>query len=262
MRPRPSVRHAFAANFAATNLVAAAAFVLALVQASPAAADGDDDKQALAQDVAVLFRSARGVISDNQALINDPAKADKGLTGAKVIAGAKEKYAKAAGHSIVDADPTTLSGQVHVAMFAAIKEVMDQAQPLINEPGKGFKGFLPAVFAKQVADRVSKRLEGKLAIKLTAPPAYVRNRSNRPDAWETGVLTAKFASAGWTKNKPFGESTTRDGHPAFRLMLPEYYGDSCMSCHGEPRGERDISGGKKEGAKLGDLGGAISVTVY
>jgi hypothetical protein len=244
------------------QLLGATVLLLSALQAAPAAAEGDDDRQALAQDVAILFRSARGVISDNQALINDPAKADKALTAAKVIAGAKEKYAKASGHAMVDADPGTLAGQTRAAMFAAIKEVMDQAQPLINEPGKSFKGFLPAVFAKQVADRVSKRMEGKLAIKLTAPPAYVRNRSNRPDAWETSVLSAKFASAEWTKNKPFGEATTRDGHPAFRLMLPEYYGDSCMSCHGEPRGERDISGGKKEGAKIGDLGGAISVTVY
>jgi hypothetical protein len=260
MRPS-SLRHALVPRFSAANFLGSMTLLLALALAPAAAAD-DDDKPALAQDVAVLFRSARGVISDNQALINDPAKADKALTAAKVIAGAKDKYTKASGHPLVDVDPTTLSGQVRAAMFAAIKEVMDQAQPLINEPGKSFKGFLPAVFAKQVADRVSKSMEGKLAIKLTAPPAYVRNRSNRPDSWETSVLTMKFASAGWTKNSPFGEVTTRDGHPAYRLMLPEYYGESCMSCHGEPRGERDISGGKKEGAKLGDLGGAISVTVY
>jgi hypothetical protein len=226
------------------------------------APDGIGDREALALDVALLFRSARGVISDNQALINDPAKADKGLSADKVIAAAKAKYAKSSGHPFADGDKTSLPGQARATMFAAIKEVMDQAQPLINEAGKGFKGFLPAVFAKQVADRFTKQMDGKLSIKLTAPPAYVRNRSNRPDPWETTVLNAKFASAAWEKNKTFGEMTTRKGRPAYRLMLPEYYVESCMSCHGEPRDERDITGGKKEGAKLGDLGGAVSVAVY
>jgi hypothetical protein len=226
-----------------------------------AAAEPVGEKESLAQDLAVLFRSARGVISDNQTLINDASKGDKGLSGDKVIAGAKEKYLKTTGHAVPD-DRASLAGQARAAMFGAIKEVMDQAQPLINAQGKGFKGFLPAVFAKQVADRFTKRMEGKLSIKLTAPPSYVRNRSNRPDAWESSVLAAKFASAGWEKNKTFGEMTERNGQPAYRLMLPEYYGESCMSCHGTPKGERDITGGKKEGAQLGELGGAISVAVY
>jgi hypothetical protein len=232
------------------------------VRSRVVAADSIADMEALALDIALLFRSARGVISDSQGLINDPAKADKGLSADKVIAGAKVKYAKNAGHPFADGDKASLAGQARTTMFAAIKEVMDQAQPLINEPGKGFKGFLPAVFAKQVADRFTKQMDGKLSIKLTAPPSYVRNRSNRPDPWETTVLNAKFASAAWEKNKTFGEMTTRRGRPAYRLMLPEYYVESCMSCHGEPRDERDITGGKKEGAKLGDLGGAISVAVY
>jgi hypothetical protein len=225
-----------------------------------AAAD-PSEKEALALDVALLFRAARGVISDNQALIDDASKGDKTLTADKVVAAAKAKYAKTAGHAYVEADRATLAGQAAAAMFASINEVMDQAQPLINERGKGFKGFLPAVFAKQVADRFTKQMDGKLAIKLTAPPAYVRNRSNRPDSWEAQVL-ARFGAPDWKKNQTFGELTTRRGRPAFRLMLPEYYVESCMSCHGEPRDERDITGGKKEGAKLGDLGGAVSVAVF
>src|ERR1700686_1689322 len=32
----------------------------------------------------------------------------------------------------------------------AMREVMDQAQPLINDPHRGFKGLLPAVFAYRV----------------------------------------------------------------------------------------------------------------
>jgi hypothetical protein len=244
------------------TLAALVAAVITLGSPSFAAAADDQAREALAQEVALLFRSARGVISDNQALINDPGKANKGLTGDKVIAEAKAKFAKAAGHPLLTEEREAIISQAHAALFASIREVMEQAQPLINEAGKGFKGFLPAVFGKQVASGFSKRMEGKLAIKLTAPPAYVRNRSNRPDSWETRVLSDRFGSGSWDKNKAFAEAAEHKGRAAFRLMLPEYYGDSCMACHGGPKDELDVTGGKKEGASLGELGGAISVVVY
>jgi general secretion pathway protein A len=46
-----------------------------------------------------------------------------------------------------------------------------------------------------------------------------------------------------------------------RVMLPLFYEKACLSCHGEPKGERDISGYPREGGKLGELGGAISVKI-
>ena len=53
-----------------------------------------------------------------------------------------------------------------------------------------------------------------------------------------------------------------DGRPAFRMLLPEYYTDSCLTCHGEPKGEIDVTGYPKEGGKAGDLGGAISIVLF
>jgi len=44
--------------------------------------------------------------------------------------------------------------------------------------------------------------------------------------------------------------------------VPEYYGEACLACHGNPKGEVDITGHPKEGGALGDLGGAISITLY
>jgi len=52
------------------------------------------------------------------------------------------------------------------------------------------------------------------------------------------------------------------GREAFRVLMPEYYGQGCLACHGEPVGELDVTGYPKEGGKLGDLGGVISVTLY
>ena len=223
------------------------------------------DTEAKAQictEIATLFRSARAVVSKNQKLINDPTKGDKGLTGKKVIEVAKENYEKATGSAFAPAEEETLKGQAQKGLFDAIAEVMTQAQGLINEKGKGFKGFLPAVFAKQVADNFSANLDGKMFIKLTAPKVYVRNRGNRPDAWEHEVIESKFKSSDWKTNQTFSEEHEHKGKSAYRLLIPEYYKESCLGCHGEPKGEKDITGGKKEGGKLGELGGAISVVIY
>ena len=224
----------------------------------PAFAATDEE---IAKDMATLFRSARAVITKNQAHINDPAVGDKGLTPDAVLAATKENYKAAAGHDLT-IEAGTREGEFMQAELDAIAAVMKEAQPLINEQGKGFKGFIPAVFAGQVAQKTSEALKGKAEIKLTAPKEYVRNRANKPDDWEGNVIESKFKSTGWTKDQGFSETTQKDGKSAFRFILPEYYAEGCLACHGEPKGELDITGGAKEGAKLGDLGGAISVTLY
>jgi hypothetical protein len=220
------------------------------------------DQERIAANLATLFRSARAVISDNQKLINDETKGDKGLTAQKVVDLARENYKKATGKDLAVADRAALEGKLIQAMLDSIKEVMDKAQPLINKPGVGFKGFLPAVFGKQVADAFRRKAEGAADIKLTAPKGYVRNRANVPDAWEDQVIEGKFKGNGWAKGQAYTELKEHKGKPAYRLMIPEYYGASCLACHGEPKGAVDISGGKKEGGKLDELGGAISVAIY
>ena len=44
-------------------------------------------------------------------------------------------------------------------------------------------------------------------------------------------------------------------------MLPLYIEQECLQCHGEPKGERDITGRVKEGYRLDELRGAISVII-
>ena len=46
------------------------------------------------------------------------------------------------------------------------------------------------------------------------------------------------------------------------MMVPDYYAASCLSCHGEPKNSLDITGYPREGAKLGDLGGVISISLF
>ena len=220
------------------------------------------EQQLLAKQLANILRASRKVLSDNQGLINDPEKGDKGLSADVVLMKAAENYLAATKEALPSTEGDSRQARSCAAMLAAVRTIMDKAQPLINESGKGFKGFLPAVFAAQVAMEFSNKMEGTAFIKLTAPQELIRNRRNRPDDWESRVIESRFKAADWEKGKFVVERGEHKGKSGERLLLPEYYVESCMQCHGGPKGERDISGGLKEGASLGDLGGAISVVVY
>ena len=146
--------------------------------------------------------------------------------------------------------------------MASIKEVMDENQALINEKGSGFKGFIPATFARLVTERLQEKIGDVAEIKVTAPPNLVRNRKSRPDDWEKSVIESKFLAPGWPRGQLFWQLATSKGREAFRVMVPEYYSASCLSCHGPKKGEMDITGYPKEGASEGDLGGVISITLF
>ena len=60
---------------------------------------------------------------------------------------------------------------------------------------------------------------------------------------------------------PFFEEVDDNGVSVFRMLIPEYYSESCLSCHGSPKGEMDVTGFPKEGGEAGELAGAISVTL-
>jgi len=210
------------------------------------------------KELTTLYRAARKVISKNQGLINEK-RSGKKLTADYVIKNALVNFKDATGHKL-DMGDDPLGGKK--AMLAAVRSVMDEAQDLINDGDVGFKGFLPAIFARQVGTAFGKNTGGKITIKLTAPKKYVRNRANRPDKWEKSIISGKFAKSDYEKGKPFFEDASVKGKAAFRYILPEYYSQSCLGCHGMPKGSIDITGGKKEGGVLGELGGAISLTIY
>jgi hypothetical protein len=229
--------------------------------ALPVLADDATDS-AIANHLAEYLRSARTVVSQYQDLINDPAKGDKGLTPDRVIAEATAIYEKATGSDPMATDPAGREGRFLRAQMKAIRDVMEEHESEINQPGTGFKGFIPAVFARLVNEKFADAVGTEALVKTTAPEDLVRNRKARPDEWENAVIEDKFEAPGWPKGQGFSEDTKVDGRPAFRLIVPEYYKASCLACHGEPKGEMDVTGYPKEGGKEGDLGSAISVTLF
>ncbi len=144
----------------------------------------------------------------------------------------------------------------------AIVAVMDDNQMTINEKGIGFKGLIPAVFGRLVSEAFNGLAKGEAEIKVTAPTDLVRNRKALPDAWETKVIETKLLSPDWPHGQPYSATVDIDGRTAYRIAVPEYYTQSCLACHGMPKGELDITGYPKEGRKLGDLGGVMSITLF
>ena len=235
--------------------------IACVVSLSVIAAPATDEDATIAASLAQMLRSARVVIAESQAKIDDPAVGDKGLSGRVVLDLAIQKYQATTGVDPASIDPKSRQGVLLQALKDAIVEVMDESQPQINAKGTGFKGFIPAVFARLVDEAFARHAKGQAEIKVTAPANLVRNRKARADAWEAEVITTKLLQADWPKGQPFS-AVVREGRPAFRIMVPEYYAESCLSCHGVPKGEMDKTGYPKEGGKVGDLGAVISITLY
>ncbi len=233
----------------------------AIFSIPPAGAVSDDDAT-IAKSLADMLRAARQVISNNQGRINDPNLGDKGLSGQVVLEQAVEAYKKNTGTDPAGVDPASRHGRILRAQMDAVVEATDANQATINAKGVGFKGFIPAVFARLVNEAFENRAKNDAQVKVTAPEQLVRNRKARPDAWETDVIRGKLLQPDWPRGQAYSAETRINDRQAFRMMMPEYYAASCLSCHGSPKGETDITGYPKEGGKEGDLGAVISVTLF
>ncbi len=241
--------------------LAAVAAVVSIAAGTPSSGQTVDPDAEIAVRLADLLRAGRSVVSTHQDLINDPATGEKGFTGAVLREEASAIFAESNGPpqelALSERDRRLLD-----ALSQSMAEVVDSQQPAINEPGVGFKGFIPAVFARMSNEDFAARVGEEAQIRVTAPMNLVRNRKARPDPWEREVIETRFLDPTWEKGAPYTAMQTVDGREAFRFILPEYYGASCLRCHGSPKGEVDITGYPKEGAAAGDLSGAISITIF
>lgn len=223
---------------------------------------GVTDDVAMGIRLAELLRAGRSVVSNYQSLINDPALGDKHLDSERFAREVVAAYSKNTGHAPFSGELTSRDRRLLDAQIDAMREVMDEQQDDINRPGIGFKGFVPAVFARLMNEKFAAKVGNEALVRVTAPEQLVRNRKSLPDAWEAGVITSVFSDPKRAKGEAYTEVTEVDGRTAFRMLLPEYYTESCLSCHGEPKGEIDVTGYPKEGGKAGDLGGAISIVLF
>jgi hypothetical protein len=237
--------------------------VVAAVTALPAQSIGQTDEDtAIAQSLAAMLRSARTVISRHQSEINDPKLGNKGLEASRVIAEAIAIYRETTGEDAATIDPKSRRGRLLQAQIDAIADVMNANQETLNRKGVGLKGFIPATFARLTNEAFAKRAGDEAEVKVTAPLDLIRNRKALPDGWEAAVIRDKLQSRNWPRGQNFSAVAANHGRPAFRVAVPEYYAQSCLSCHGKPKGQIDITNYPKEGGSEGELGGVISITLY
>lgn len=202
-----------------------------------------------------LLKAGRAVVSEHQSLINDASKGNKGFTDEFLAQQVIEKFKAKTRVDLSRPNGVPQSG-VLLALLEAEREVVLEGQPVINKQGVGFKGFIPAVFGRKAGEKFYK----KTGIRLKLTGIDYRYPGNKPDDFENEVLHM-FTDARYPKGQQYVKATMVGGKPVMRVMDPEYAGATCLTCHGGPKGERDITGTKKEGWREGDLAGAISVVI-
>jgi len=203
----------------------------------------------IASYTATMIIAGRGVVAKHQDLINDPSKGEKGFTPEYVEKQMLESFKKMTGKDIKDLDPDVQKVLRKVLDAAKMSVKMNQAR--INQKGKGFKMYIPAVFGRETGQILKARTD--IAIKQTT--FKYRNAYNQPDDFEKRVLKM-FEKPDY----PMGQGYGNMENGRYRYLKPIYIRQACLKCHGEPKGATDISGHKKEGYKLGQLRGAISVS--
>lgn len=214
-----------------------------------------EDNELTARYLTILLNVGRLVVERHQPLINDPEQGDKGFTPEAFERAVVAEFLHQTGLDLRHLPPSlpALARELLPVLLESGKEVVADAQLVINQRGIGYKNFIPATFGSQTARKFSSRSHVMLKQTTLNP----RNPKNAPDAYEERILrqlALQTASRG-----PVAEWV--DGGTTLRMMTPIYYSEDCLTCHGSPAGILDISGYPREGAREGDLAGAISVQI-
>lgn len=214
-----------------------------------------EETEHTAQHLATLLHVGRVIIERNQTLINDPRKGDKGFTPEVFEHEVVNEFRRETDIDLKDYPPhlPSLTKELLTLLLEASKEVVADAQLVINQRGIGFKNFVPATFGSQAARKFSNRSHVKIKQTTLNP----RNLKNMPDAYEEHVLK-RLAT------QPASDTSIIewiDNETTLRALTPLYYSKDCLVCHGNPKGILDISGYPREGAQEGDLAGAISIQI-
>lgn len=214
-----------------------------------------EESEQTARYLTMLLNAGRLVVDRNQPLINDPGRGDKGFTPESFEREVIDEFSRLTSIDLKHppAHLPALAKALLPTLLESSKQVVADAQFVINQRGIGYKNFIPATFGSQAARKFSNRAQVQMKQTTLNP----RNLKNTPDAYEEQVL--KRLAAQPVSNNPITEWV--DDGKTLRVLTPIYYSHDCLICHGSPKGILDISGYPREGAREGDLAGAISVQI-
>lgn len=220
-----------------------------------------EDALETARLLAILLDSGRVTVAKHQNLINSPSQTDQKFTPELFEQEVLAEFHRQTGIALTTLESATVPAMAKPLLAQLLRDsigTIQSYQPVLSLPGMRYKGLIPATFGTETAARFQRY--SQIHLKQTAPDNLVRNLKNKPDAYETTAFE-RFGGSSSASGKRQIISELVDGGRSARLMLPLYYEKSCLACHGEPKGERDVSGYAREGGKEGDLAGAISVMI-
>ena len=141
-------------------------------------------------------------------------------------------------------------------MMTSVWDFADINKEAINTSSSGeydYKGLHCSIVGKSVGKLFSQNSDYAFRFVNFSP----RNSNASPDDFEAEAL--KSFLDGTTKE--YYAFSTYEGKPVFRYVYSMEVKKSCLECHGEPKGEIDISGYPKEGWQLGANAGAGSIII-
>lgn len=147
--------------------------------------------------------------------------------------------------------------RVLAAQILAIRKVVAENQNRINFDKQGrfeFKHLNPAAMVKYISAEFNIATNYQIRQVSLNP----RVADHVPDRFEREQLLLFEKNPGDVE--AWGEDLIK-GKRYFRYMIPLYIETSCLPCHGNPKGEQDISGHSKEGYEPGHLAGALAISI-
>jgi len=207
--------------------------------------------------LAVLLDSGRNVINEHLVLLDEQEKTKQNFTVDLFERQLLDVFHSRSGTDMRDLEAAripTRAKKLLKELVLVSKQVVAEAQPEINRRGGVTKEFIPAIFGTRVGIRFTERTHVRLKQTALMP----RNLLNAPDHVERTALEA-FADPSYPLEKVISEVTAKS--KSLRLMFPLYTTRKCLDCHGNPKGELDLTGYPREGLKLGQNAGAISVVI-
>ncbi|HXH86779.1 MAG TPA: DUF3365 domain-containing protein [Nitrospira sp.] len=228
---------------------------------SPAITAEADELEETGRLLAVLLDAGRVAIGHNQPLLNDPLRGDKGFTPDVFAQQMLAVFKDRTGHDLTDlarASVPEMAKPLLARLVEESKKTVASYQSVINVAGIKYKGLIPATFGTETSNRF--HAWSRVYLKQTAPDHLIRNPKNKPDEFEASIMQKMSDPSFPRGNEQVVTEVDADGK-SVRVLLPLFYGKDCLSCHGTPKGERDVTGYPREGAKEGELGGAISVKI-
>lgn len=139
----------------------------------------------------------------------------------------------------------------------AVWEFMAINQDTINYDANGEYNF-KRLHCSLVGKSIGKLFGKKTGYVIRYTNYNPRNEADAPDVFEDLAL-ARFL--GNINLKEIYAVTEYEGKEAFRFVAPMRMEENCLECHGDPKGELDVLNFPKEGWKVGDLGGAVSIVM-